>query len=158
MTDITTTAPVTTGFEGLQLARPAVIGELARVEASTRAAIARAVELEAAIAAESVEEISDGAHPRLLEFWAQAGEIADDHDMCKEYDRMVEAVHGVTREREWDVDMTVEVRLRVTRTVEAVTEEQAIDAAEEGLSIEDLVEYIRENGWDDIEFIESEAS
>ena len=49
MTDIATQA--VTGFEGLTLPRPAIIGELARVEASTRAALIRAEQLEVEIAA-----------------------------------------------------------------------------------------------------------
>lgn len=157
MTDITTIAPITTGFEGLQLARPAVIGELARIEASTRAALARAGELETAITAAKGEEIRDGAHPRLSNFWEQAGEIATDHEMCSEYDRMVEAVNGISREREWEVRTTVDVRVTVTTTVTASTYTQAVEQAESDLDRYDVVEEIRENGWDDLDFIESEA-
>ncbi|MFH8253288.1 hypothetical protein ACH3VR_23175 [Microbacterium sp. B2969] len=156
MTDITTTATVT-GFEGLTLPRPAIIGELARVEASTRAALARAEQLEAEIATARAEEITDGSDPRLVEFWDAAGEIATDHDMCGEYDRMVEAVDGITRERDFEVGMDVTITLRVYRTVTANTPDAAIEAAEEDVDRYDVAEAIRENGWDDIEWNGSSA-
>ncbi|WP_270367274.1 hypothetical protein [Microbacterium algeriense] len=155
MTDITTQA--VTGFEGLTLPRPAVIGELARVEASTRAALARAEQLEAEIATARAEEITDGSDPRLVDFWDRAGEVATDHDMCGEYDRMVEAVDGITRYREFEVAMDVTVTLRVYRTVEARTHDDAIADAEEGVDSYDVTDAIRENGWTDIEFDGSSA-
>ena len=155
MTDITTQA--VTGFEGLTLPRPAVIGELARVEASTRAALARAEQLEAEIATARAEEITDGSDPRLVDFWDRAGKVATDHDMCGEYDRMVEAVDGITRYREFEVAMDVTVTLRVYRTVEARTHDDAIADAEEGVDSYDVTDAIRENGWTDIEFDGSSA-
>lgn len=155
MTDVTTQA--VTGFEGLTLPRPAVIGELARIEASTRAALARAEQLEAEIATRRTEEITDGSDHRLAVFWDNAGEVATDHDMCGEYDRMVEAVDGITRYREFDVAMDVTVTVRVYRTVEARTHDDAIEDAEEGIDSYDVADAIRENGWTDIEFDGSSA-
>lgn len=154
-TDITTQA--VTGFEGLTLPRPAVIGELARIEASTRAALARAEQLEAEIATARTEEITDGSDQRLVEFWDAAGEVATDHDMCGEYDRMVEAVDGITRYREFEVAMDVTVTLRVYRTVEARTHDDAIEDAEDGLDSDDVVAAIRDNGWTDLEWNGSSA-
>lgn len=148
MTDITTQA--VTGFEGLTLPRPAIIGELARVEASTRAALARAEQLEAEIATARAEEITDGADARLVDFWEAAGEVATDHDMCGEYDRMVAAVDGITRERDFEVGMDITISLRVYRTVTATNYDAAIEAAEEDVDRYDVAEAIRENGWDDI--------
>ncbi len=158
MTDVTTTAaPVVTGFEGLTLPRPAVIGELARIEASTRAALARVEQLEAEIATARAEEITDGADSRLVNFWEAAGEIANDHDMCGEYDRMVEAVDGITRVREYDVRMDVSVSVTVYRTVEARNADDAVEIAEEGVDSCDVAEALRDSGWHDIEWNGSEA-
>lgn len=154
-TGITTQA--VTGFEGLTLPRPAVIGELARIEASTRAALARAEQLEADIATARAEEITDGSDHRLVQFWDAAGEVATDHDMCGEYDRMVEAVDGITRYREFEVAMDVTVTVRVYRTVEARTHDDAIEEGEEGVDSYDVADAIRENGWTDIEFDGSSA-
>ena len=154
---IGTTTQAVTGFEGLTLPRPAVIGELARIEASTRAALARAEQLEAEIATARAEEITDGSDHRLVEFWDAAGEVATDHDMCGEYDRMVEAVDGITRHREFEVAMDVTVSLRVYRTVTANTHDAAIEAAEEDVDRYDIAEAIRENGWDDIDWNGSSA-
>lgn len=154
---IDTTTQAVTGFEGLTLPRPAIIGELARVEASTRAALARAEQLEADIATARDEQITDGADHRLVEFWDAAGEVATDHDMCGEYDRMVEAVDGITRERDFDVAMDVTVTLRVYRTVTATTHDAAIETAECDVDQYDVAEAIRENGWEDIDFNGSSA-
>ena len=122
-----------------------------------RPVVARAEQLEAEIATARAEEITDGSDPRLVDFWDRAGEVATDHDMCGEYDRMVEAVDGITRYREFEVAMDVTVTLRVYRTVEARTHDDAIADAEEGVDSYDVTDAIRENGWTDIEFDGSSA-
>lgn len=155
MTDITT--HTVTGFEGLTLPRPAVIGELARVQASTRAALARAEQLDTEIAEARTEQITDGSDLRLENFWEQAGEIATDHEMCSEYDRMVDAVDGITRDRDYSVGMDVQITVRVYRTVTARTADDAIEDAEEQVDRYDVAEAIRDSGWDDIEWIGSSA-
>lgn len=137
--------------------RPIMVGELARAEAATAAAQARVAELEADAARLRTEQITDGADPRLVDFWEKAGRIADHADFCDEYDRLAEAMNGTQREREWDVVMDVQLTVRVTRTVNATSGSDAVDYAEEVLDKEDVIEALRSRGWDDIEFTDSEA-
>lgn len=137
--------------------RTVMVGELARAEAATAAAHARIAELEAEATRLRTEQITDGADPRLLDFWEKAGRIADHANFCEEYDRLADAMNGTPREREWDVVTDVQITLTVTRTVTATTESGAVEYAEEVLDREDVIEALRSRGWDDIEFNGSEA-
>lgn len=158
MTDTMTTAPATvevTPIEAPPL--PAMIGVLARAEAAEQAALARVAQLEAELTRLRTEQITDGADPRLIDFWEKAGRIADHADFCQEYDRLAEAMNGTPREREWDVTLDITVSLQVTRTVTARDADDAIDYARDGLDRDEVIEAVRMNGWDDISFDNSEA-
>lgn len=157
MTDTMTTAPATEVAQVEAPPRPAMIGVLARAEAAEQAALARVAQLEAELTRLRTEQITDGADPRLIDFWEKAGRIADHADFCEEYDRLAEAMNGTPREREWDVTLDITVSLRVSRTVTARDAYTAIEDARDGLDRDEVIEAVRMNGWDDLTIDNSEA-
>lgn len=159
MTDII----ATTSIPAIELPAPAdgragMIGELARAEAAVAEAQAKLAALEAENARLRTEQITDGSDPRLEDFWEKGGRIADAAGFCEEYDRIADALNGTPRTRDWDVVTDVQITVRVSRCVSATTEQDAIDFAEEEIDAEAVIEAIRMNGWDDIEYDNREAS
>ncbi len=148
MTD-TTTTEATFGEVAL---RPAQIGLIARAEAAEQAALAKVAELEAEVARLRYEQITDGGDVRLVEFWEKAGRIADHADFCQEYDRLAEAMNGTPRMRDWSVSADVTITLRMHLSVSARTQEEAEQEAQDRLDSSDVIEAIRDTGWDDISF------
>jgi len=128
--------------------RPALVGALARAHAAEQAALRRVAELEAELRAARTEQITDGADPRLVEFWDRAGRIADHADFCEEYDRLADAMNGVPREREWDVTAQAVITINVSRIVTARTAEDAESGLRDQIDDEVLIDAIRYNSYD----------
>lgn len=150
MTDTNTaTAPAT---YAAPVERPAVIGLVARAEAAEAAALARVAELQREVERLRTEQITDGNDPRLVDFWEKGGRIADAAGFCDEYDRIVDSVGGVVRERSWEVCMDVTVTLTLHQSVTARGESDAAEYAQGEVDQQMIADHIRLNGWDDITF------
>lgn len=147
MTDTTTE----TAFGEVAL-RPAQVGLIARAEAAEQAALARVAVLEAEVTRLREAQITDGGDPRLVEFWEKAGRIADHADFCQEYDRLAEAMNGTPRMRDWTVSADVTITLRMHLSVTARNDEEAEQEAQDRIDSSDVIEAIRNTGWDDISF------
>jgi hypothetical protein len=128
--------------------RPALVGVLARAHAAEQAALRRVAELEAELRAARTEQITDGADPRLVEFWDRAGRIADHADFCEEYDRLADAMNGVARQREWEVTAQAIITVNVSRVVTARTAEEAESALRDEVGDEVLIDAIRYSAYD----------
>lgn len=142
--------------DGAEL-RPAMVGVLARAQEAERAALARVAELERQLNAARSEQITDGADPRLIEFWERAGRIADHADFCQEYDRLAEAMNGTPRERDWTVTMELSITVTVDISVSATTGEDAEDNARDLLDTDAIVSAIQYRHYDvEVEEISAE--
>ncbi|MGC5173315.1 hypothetical protein ACLQ2Q_21955 [Microbacterium sp. DT81.1] len=167
MTDITITAPAT-GIEGGPLTFPgtpavtdrrgAFAGELARAQADLALARAQVAERERTIQQLRTEQITDGADPRLVDFWDKAGRIADHADFCQEYDRLAEAMNGTPRNRDWEVEAEVTVTVRVTYSTSATSVDDADENARDGIDFDDVLAAYRDGGQEsfDVSIISTE--
>ncbi|MGA1813865.1 hypothetical protein VH571_15895 [Frondihabitans sp. 4ASC-45] len=90
-------------------------------------------------AAES-DQITSGTDPRLHDFWVRAGETADEEQFCDEYDRLAEAMGGVPREREFNVEMEVTVTFTTTQSATCRDSDDAYAIARDNLTESDLRE------------------
>jgi hypothetical protein len=159
MTDTMTIATAPVEVEPIEAQpRPAMIGVLARAEAAEQAALARVADLQAEVDRLRSEQITDGGDPRLEAFWDKAGRIADHADFCDEYDRLADAMNGTVRTRDWDVALDITISVRVYMTVEARGEDDATDTAESLIDADNVIEALRDNGWNSISFDDTEAS
>lgn len=92
-------------------------------------------------------------HPDWDEWWAKAGDIADEHDMCPEYERLVNLLGGKPREPKHSDYEQVRVRVSldvyVTVDYEEDVEESEVREAIYNLDHSDLrsqiVEWSEEN-------------
>lgn len=125
--------------------RPVYLSELQRTQAELEAAQRANEELRRQLVAKSTEQITDGADPRLEQFWSLAGDAADDADFCDEYDKIAEAMGGPVRERDWDVEHRVTLTVFITRTVRARDEDDACERAMEAITHSDVIDEIRED-------------
>ncbi|MGG1910454.1 hypothetical protein AB1285_26890 [Microbacterium sp. NRRL B-14842] len=57
--------------------------------------------------------ITDAADDRLAAIWEKGEQIANDEGFCSEYDRLVEAIGGTPRERDFRVTLSVTLTQRV---------------------------------------------
>lgn len=135
-------------------------GELARLRSELDEAHALLEEHKQLVTQLRTEQITDGADPRLVNFWDKAGRIADHADFCEEYDRLAEAMNGTPRERQWYVEAEVTVTVRVSYSTYATTSDDAEDNARDSLDFDDVLEAYRTNGHDsfDIEILETERA
>lgn len=166
MSDTTITTETATEFPpltftvapGSQVERhPEVAWELAHAEDKARTAAITIADLTAQIQANATEQITDGADPRLIDFWEKAGRIADYADFCEEYDRLAEAMNGPGREREYEVQLEVTVTLQVTRTVNAQDSETAECYARDDLDGDTLRDALSYNSIDEWEVTQTRS-
>ena len=86
------------------------------------------------------DQITAGSDPRLHDFWVRAGETADTEGFCDEYDRIAEAMDGVPREREFNVEMEVTVTFTMTQSATCRDSDDAYAIARDNLTESDLRE------------------
>lgn len=132
-----------------QIASPADAWTPTRAAARFAADAARIAELESALTAAQqraviaeTEQITTGSDPRLHDFWVLAGETADTEGFCDEYDRIAEAMDGVPRAREWNVEMEVTLTFSYTHTATCRDSDDAYAIARDSLDESDMREAI----------------
>ncbi|WP_299091692.1 hypothetical protein [uncultured Microbacterium sp.] len=128
-------------------------GEMARTQADLVAAEARAADLALTVERQQREidrlrlPITDAADDRLAAIWEKGEQIANDEGFCSEYDRLVEAIGGTPRERDFRVTLSVTLTQRVTVSVTARTSDEAEDLATEAYTVEDVIESLRSDNY-----------
>lgn len=133
--------------------RGAYAGEMARTQADLVAAEARAADLALTVERQQREidrlqlPITDAADDRLAAIWEKGEQIANDEGFCSEYDRLVEAIGGTPRERDFRVTLSVTLTQRVTVSVTARTSDEAEDLAIETYTVEDVIESLRSDNY-----------
>ena len=91
--------------------------------------------------------VTDPTEDRLTAIWERGEQIANDENFCSEYDRLVEAIGGTPRERDFRVTLSVTLTQRVSVTVTARTSAEAEDLAIETYTVEDVIESLREDNY-----------
>lgn len=137
-------------FNELEAARARV----AALEAEQESSSQRIAELEEALVRSRTEQIVEGTDERLVGFLERAAEIADDLDLCSDYDRVLEELGAPPRKREWMVDHYVTVSFTLSLSVTAPTEVEAEAEAEALLTRDRVVDEL--NNRADSIFIETE--
>ncbi|WP_242085823.1 hypothetical protein [Microbacterium lacticum] len=133
--------------------RSTYAGELSRAQSDLAAAEARAAELALTVERQRREidllqqPITDPTDDRLTAIWERGEQIANDENFCSEYDRLVEAIGGTPRERDFRVTLSVTLTQRVSVTVTARTSAEAEDLAIETYTVEDVIESLREDNY-----------
>ncbi len=133
--------------------RSTYAGELSRAQTDLASAQARTVELTATVDRLQreihllQEPITDPTDDRLSAIWERGEQIANDEGFCSEYDRLVEAIGGTPREREFRVTLSVTLTQRVTVNVTARTSAEAEDLAIDTYSVEDVIDSLREDNY-----------
>ena len=93
------------------------------------------------------QPITDPTDDRLTAIWERGEQIANDENFCSEYDRLVEAIGGTPRERDFRVTLSVTLTQRVSVTVTARTSAEAEGLAIETYTVEDVIESLREDNY-----------
>ena len=133
--------------------RGSYAGEMARTQADLVAAEARAADLALTVERQQREierlqlPITNAADDRLAAIWERGEQIANDEGFCSEYDRLVEAIGGTPRERDFRVTLSVTLTQRVSVTVTARTSAEAEGLAIETYTVEDVIESLREDNY-----------
>src|SRR3546814_7274264 len=92
--------------------RGSYAGEMARTQADLVAAEARAADLALTVERQQREierlplPLTNAADDRLAAIWERGEQIANDEGFCSEYDRLVEAIGGTPRERDFRVTLS----------------------------------------------------
>lgn len=150
MTDITTT----------QARADVELSEIERMRADLIAERERNAELENALTVarrEASKPVTDGADPRLAQFWDIAAEAADEENFCEEYDRIAEALGGRPRRREYKVRLCVQAHVDVTVSVTARNADDAEDMAHNVMTSDDVERAISENGLGEFDISSADA-
>jgi hypothetical protein len=97
----------------------------------------------------------DENHPDWDAWWDQAHEIADDHDMCQEFERVVGVMHGKPRPPKHAEFELVTMRVTMDVVVRVDYEYDDIDSHEiserlYGMSRSELVDAIRNGDYEEI--------
>ncbi|MGG1910418.1 hypothetical protein AB1285_26710 [Microbacterium sp. NRRL B-14842] len=128
-------------------------GRWPRTQADLVAAQAQAADLALTVERQQREidrlrlPITDAADDRLAAIWEKGEQIATDEGFCSEYDRLVEAIGGTPRERDFRVTLSVTLTQRVTVSVTARTSDEAEDLAIEAYTVEDVIESLRSDNY-----------
>lgn len=96
-----------------------------------------------------IEQITDGADPRLRQFWINAAREATARGHCDEYDDMVEVLNGPSRSELGD-ELNVDVEITVTIPARTITLTVKSDISADQLQVVDVL-HLLEAQHDDLD-------
>ncbi|MGG1910551.1 hypothetical protein AB1285_27380 [Microbacterium sp. NRRL B-14842] len=91
--------------------------------------------------------ITDAADDRLAAIWEKGEQIANDEGFCSEYDRLVEAIGGTPRERDFRVTLSVTLTQRRYRLGHRPHVGRSGRPRDRAYTVEDVIESLRSDNY-----------
>ncbi|MGG1910545.1 hypothetical protein AB1285_27350, partial [Microbacterium sp. NRRL B-14842] len=91
--------------------------------------------------------ITDAADDRLAAIWEKGEQIANDEGFCSEYDRLVEAIGGTPRERDFRVTLSVTLTSALPSRSPPARRTKRKTSRSRRITVEDVIESLRSDNY-----------